>query len=927
MTSLILIDMNVFRILISITFLFLASSSVMAQGCEDPIIEIISGDDDGNNMVCAGQPFALRVTNMSCTNPEDYYFVWSGVGSGQTIDGNPQVNIPAQSNGSGSPLQLDINLVIWEDVGDDMNTANDTVIGEDDFVVMILAEFLVSIDIADGSEPQCLGNDISLTADVTGGGGAPFNVSWSGDVTGSQLTVVDQNVSETSPGYTVDITDSDGCTATDTNDDISINPLPIGDIVGDSDYCVDEEIMLELDSEDEIASCFWDVVSGELSSNAVETNCAVSIPGAGTGDTNDYLVTFTDNSGCVGQSASFTVEVYELEISVSATENVVCSNGENIELLLDVISGAPLSTEELTANGENIDLGNPEFDPEVGQTGTFTIEYSATNPGCSASDTFTIEVLPIPDVSILPGIPTVCTNNSSIDLSEFVTPAGGIFSSPEEDFPVDGILDPVELPTGVVNFTYQFQAVNGCVNGMSEQLIIDPELVAEMDDSFSICQGFQRSLGVNPIGGAGSGYMFTWNNPAEIDNPFTQSPELEPTVSEGTYEFVLTLTDGNNCETSGSQTVTVAAQPSVNITHEPDGFCDTDSLIMMANVEGGTGDFQYFWESDAGTNQPSTYNTGSITGSREISVVIVYPDNALTGCQSTSFDTLVVASPSPNPSILSIPESNSICPNTASVFFAADKQDGTELFWELGEIDQFVDSTAESGNAFYVYWSENLTGTETIILQEAYPGSCDTTVTVEVNFNDSQGPDPADIYLSPLNGILYYNQAGLCYRWGTLNPNPNESINEPYINYNIPENNYQSLVVGELDTTLTYFCQAWLPGDCGDIESACATTVVYRPKNQSFQLPPQDEEVVFSVFPNPNTGDFSFSIGDLLLNKEYSWQLRNTLGQIIDTGIFVPSDREHTESISIRNTARGIYLLSVFNESELLNVSRVSIQN
>lgn len=914
--------------LISTLALLLSSGIVAAQGCEDPIVQIFSGDSDGNSMVCAGEPFTLRVTNMSCTNPGDYYFEWTGFGSDETIDGNPQISIPAQTNGTASPNEITISLVIWDDVDDDMDTANDTIIGTDDITLEILPEMSVSIGIASGSEPLCLGNDISLIATVEGGGGAPFgSISWSGDVSGSQLSVIDNNVNQTSPSYSISVTDQDGCTATDSNNGISINPLPQPVVTGSAIYCTDDELELDVSSGGTITDCEWDVVSGEINPSASADDCMLTIPSVTTDDTNDYFVTITDDNGCEGVSSQFDVEVFELEIEISADLSEVCSNAGNVALDLDVISGAPLTTEQLTANGVDIDVETAEFDPEVGNTGTFTIVYSATNPGCSASASTTIEVLPIPDVSISGDIPTVCRNNSSIDLSDFISPAGGVFSSTDVTLPGDGILDPVEYAAGAIDFTYEFQAANSCINSVNGTLVVDPELIAEMEESFSICQGFETNLGVNPTGGSGSGYSFSWSNPGGLDNPNSQSPELLATLAEGSYDFTLTLTDNNGCEASGEQSVLVAAQPSVTITHVPASFCDNESLVMTANVEGGTGALQYFWENESGTTQPNTFETGPIVGSREISVEIVYPDFAQTGCQTTNFDTLVSASPSPNPSILSIPESNSICSNSASVFFAADKQNGTELFWSLGSVNQFVDSTREEGNAFYVYWGDDLAGSESIILQEIYPGSCDTTVSIDVTFNDSQGISPSEIVLSPLNGILYYNQSDLCYRWGTLNPNPNESINEPYINYNLPENHYQSLVVGELDTTLTYFCQVWLPGDCEDLDSPCSTTIVYQPKsNTSAPLPPE-EKVDFKVFPNPNTGNFNFKMGDLIADRTYKWELRNTIGQIIDSGGFVPSGGDHTESLSIRNRAQGIYLLTISDGVNILKVSRVSIQN
>jgi len=85
--------------------------------------------------------------------------------------------------------------------------------------------------------------------------------------------------------------------------------------------------------------------------------------------------------------------------------------------------------------------------------------------------------------------------------------------------------------------------------------------------------------------------------------------------------------------------------------------------------------------------------------------------------------------------------------------------------------------------------------------------------------------------------------------------------------------------------------------------------------------------VDFKVFPNPNTGNFRFRIGNLNEYENYNWELRNTLGQIIDSGRFVSSGSDHTEALSVSNQAQGIYLLTISDGLNILKVSRVSIQN
>jgi len=735
------------------------------------------------------------------------------------------------------------------------------------------------------------------------------------------------------PGmYTITYTGTSGFCTNSASTTITVLETPDAQIVGSSPeaegFCAGEEMTLTSTVTGGDLSCSWSLEGAPTA----DVTCQLSREQLLLSDAGMYTLTVTDtDNGCVSDPATFTVEVDELNVSItsSAPSSGVCTDGDDVELNLVPAQGV--------SDEDNLSF-DPDFpeealnglviDPEVAGEGSYVFTYDVTEGACSKTATTTVVILPTPVVETS-SIPQVCNQNSSIDLSDFVSPSGGVFTF-LDNTEFDGSLNPVDTTDNAfLDFTYTVTLPTGCSSSIQNSLFVNPELEVSVEDDFELCVGGSGSLGAVATGG-GNNYTFSWNNAALIDNENSQFPNLVENIPIGAYNFQLTVNDQHNCTTTATQNLQIRGQAVVAITSVPDDvFCVGDSLLLKATFASGVGEPRYFWQGDPSPMQPDSFQTGPILQDEEFTVTLVFPPE--TGCDNRVEEKLFAPAPTPNPSILSatLSDANTVCNNEASIYFAQDRVPGTTLTWAIQGANQNIDSTNVDDDFFYVYWSNNLVGTETILLEEFLSEECQETAELEVTFSGSNAPPPAELFLSSLNGILVYNQSDLCYRWGFIDPNANVNANPPesYLNFDLNENTFQSFIIGDLDTTLTYFCQTWFPGDCEDVGGSCSTTIVYEPKNNSITQPPPKEKAGFAVFPNPNTGNFNFKIDDLIENRNYNWELRNSLGQIIDSGDFVPSGSDHSESLSIQNQAQGIYLLTISDGINILKVSRVSIQN
>lgn len=86
--------------------------------------------------------------------------------------------------------------------------------------------------------------------------------------------------------------------------------------------------------------------------------------------------------------------------------------------------------------------------------------------------------------------------------------------------------------------------------------------------------------------------------------------------------------------------------------------------------------------------------------------------------------------------------------------------------------------------------------------------------------------------------------------------------------------------------------------------------------------PIQDNSPVFTVFPNPTSGIIRIKLSRPF-DKPVQVELYNTLGQLIQSDLWLPNTAAPEMVLSLENQANGVYFLQVSMSGESLGVYKV----
>lgn len=176
------------------------------------------------------------------------------------------------------------------------------------------------------------------------------------------------------------------------------------------------------------------------------------------------------------------------------------------------------------------------------------------------------------------------------------------------------------LPAGP--FTVTVTDNVGTTSTATETISSPPQILVNASGSI-VCIGASNGTASVLASGGTGGFSYEWNT-GDITQNITN-------LESGTY-FV-TVTDANNCQATGSATVTESPEMTITFnTEDPQCFGDA-SGYALATVTGGTAPFTYSW-SNGGTNQ----NIQNVTAG---TYIITVTDIA----QCTSSNTVVINNP------------------------------------------------------------------------------------------------------------------------------------------------------------------------------------------------------------------------------------------------------------------------------------------
>lgn len=380
------------------------------------------------------------------------------------------------------------------------------------------------VAVINGDADFCTGDNVTLTS-----GGTFASYQWSNGITTSQ-----NNIS-TGGNYSLTVTDNNGCTGS-TSFTVTENPLPQPQLAANTDICDGSSSLLDPGN---FASYSWSTGSTSASIQANTTGI--------------YVVTVTDNNGCVNTATSHVI--VHLNPTPSITGQAEICDGKSTVLSLNSnyaqytwSTGASTSTQTISTAGS--------------YTVTVTDAF-----GCTGTATFSVAVNPLPLVSItgdldkcsgtgttlstIPGQGTYVWSNGSIDPSITVF-AGGVY-------------------------TVTVTTPKGCTKSVGVTFNEHPIPIAAYIPQQNItCEEIRIKFQNTSINEAGSKYLWDFGD----GGTSTERSPSHVYASPGEYNTSLVVTSPFDCIDDESMIVSVIIPP-----YPEARFSQSTKLVSIFNSE------------------------------------------------------------------------------------------------------------------------------------------------------------------------------------------------------------------------------------------------------------------------------------------------------------------------------------------------------
>ncbi len=480
---------------------------------------------------------------------------------------------------------------------------------------------------------------------LAGGGTTPYTYLWNDP--GTQSTPNATGLC--AQGYTVTITDANGCTTQSTTTVTAPTVINIALVSSTNVTCNggnNGAITISASGGTPGYTYQWtpNVGSGPSVTNLV----------AGA-----YQVLVTDANGC---TRTTTIDIFQPSALNLVTNTVSSTCGlSNGGASVVVSGGTPNYTYFWTPTSTPSSVINSVA------AGSYTVVVT-DNAGCTANASVTISNIAGPSVSSITFTPPTCYGTSLGTATAI--PFGGqpAYSYLWNDPGAQTTQTASALPAG----TYQviIRDANNCT-ATGTVTITQPapvSIIASPTDT--ICIGQLTQIYAAGYGGT-PGYTYTWT-PGTITN--TAGPHTVNPITTSTYTVY--AVDQNGC-LSPTTTTTVFVHPPMNVTATDVTVCDGSSVVISANATGGNGGpYTYTW-SNAFTGQSQTVSP--TINQNPMNYIVTASDN----CSPPVTDTATVTIYPLAVSFMSVPDTAGC--EDFTVVFTALSNIGTSYVWDFGD--------------------------------------------------------------------------------------------------------------------------------------------------------------------------------------------------------------------------------------------------
>jgi len=425
--------------------------------------------------------------------------------------------------------------------------------------------------IASPTAASCFGGNNGAINLNTTGGTSPYSFTWSNGATTA-------NINSLAAGtYSVSITDSLNCSVTTSATITQPTSLTTSGLITNVNCFGGNDGAIATTSTGGTAPYTY------LWSNA-STNATISNLSIGT-----YNLTTTDQNGCT-TTYSGAVNQPDQLVASTVVVDVSCNNGTNGNVTI-IVTGGILPYSFAWNSGvnaptvNNLSAGNYSVTVQDTHSCTTTINFTVNQPN------------PIIITEAITQVDCHANNTGAID----VTVSGGIGAYTYNWSNGAGTQNLTNIPAG--NYILTVTDANNC-SYQSSMMVTQPSALTTSVNSTNVnCFGEATGAIDLTVTGGTLNYSFNWG---------TITTQNRTALAAGTY--TVTVTDGNNCSTQQSATITqpsAALQTSLSTTNV-NCFNGNNGAITVT-TSGGTPSYTYQWNDGNTSANRASLAAGSYT--------------------------------------------------------------------------------------------------------------------------------------------------------------------------------------------------------------------------------------------------------------------------------------------------------------------------